>query len=72
MGLDRQLVQALDERVVVGAVGPTCEAILRVHGVKVDVIPEHPKMGPLIVTLMRHLERQAASARMATASSEAT
>lgn len=72
MGLDGQLVEALDRRVIVGAVGPTCEAILRVHGVRVDVIPEHPKMGPLIVTLMRHLERRAASARTATANAEAT
>jgi uroporphyrinogen-III synthase len=63
LGLDRDLVRALNERVVVGAVGPTCHAILQVHGVEVDVMPEHPKMGPLIVTLMRHLERQAASAQ---------
>jgi hypothetical protein len=26
------------------------------HGVDVDVVPDHPKMGPLIVALMRHLE----------------
>jgi uroporphyrinogen-III synthase len=63
LGLERQLVRALNEHVVVGAVGPTCHAILQVHGVEVDVMPEHPKMGPLIVTLMRHLERQAAAAQ---------
>ena len=58
MGQARDLVDALNGNVVVGAVGPTCHAVLRVHGVRVDVVPEHPKMGPLIVALMRHLERK--------------
>jgi uroporphyrinogen-III synthase len=57
MGRERDLVRALDERVVVAAVGPTCHAILRAHGVHVHVVPEHPKMGPLVVTLMRYLDR---------------
>jgi uroporphyrinogen-III synthase len=57
LGLERDLVRSLDGRVVVAAVGPTCTAILRVHGVRAQVVPEHPKMGPLIVTLMRHLDR---------------
>jgi uroporphyrinogen-III synthase len=61
LGLERDLVHALNERVVVAAVGPTCHAILHVHGVEVDVMPDHPKMGPLIVSLMRHLERASAS-----------
>jgi uroporphyrinogen-III synthase len=56
-GLEHDLVRALNEHVVVAAVGPTCNAILQMHGVSVQVVPEHPKMGPLIVTLMRHLER---------------
>src|SRR5690606_20180327 len=56
IGLARALVRALDERVVVAAVGPTCEAIVRAYGVRVEVVPEHPKMGPLVVSLMRHLE----------------
>ncbi len=56
LGLARELVRALDERVVVAAVGPTCEAIVRAYGVRVEVVPEHPKMGPLVVSLMRHLE----------------
>jgi len=60
VGADRDLVEMLNARVVVAAVGPTCHAILRVHGVDVDVMPDHPKMGPLIVSLMRHLERSPA------------
>jgi uroporphyrinogen-III synthase len=51
-----QLIEALKNHVVVGAVGPTCRAILEAYGVNPDVIPDHPKMGPLIVALMRHLE----------------
>jgi len=57
LGRERELVCALNERVVVAAVGPTCHAILQAHGVDVQVIPEHPKMGPLIVALMRRLDR---------------
>jgi len=55
MRLDRSLVRALNERVVVGAVGPKCSAVLQSRGVSVQVIPEHPKMGPLAVAMMRHL-----------------
>jgi uroporphyrinogen-III synthase len=56
--LARDLVRALNGRVVVAAVGPTCSAILQAHGVRVQVVPEHPKMGPLIVTLMRYLDNR--------------
>lgn len=54
----RDLVDALNGRTVVAAVGPTCQAILRAHGVAVDVVPDHPKMGPLVISLMKHLERR--------------
>lgn len=53
-----ELVRALNEHMVVAAVGPTCAAILQAHGVRVQVMPEHPKMGPLIVALMRQLEQR--------------
>ncbi len=55
LGLDHDLVRALNARMVVAAVGPTCRAVLQTHGVDVHVVPEHPKMGPMIVSLMRHL-----------------
>jgi uroporphyrinogen-III synthase len=58
--LERDLVRTLNERVVVGAVGPTCRAILQLHGVDVHVVPDHPKMGPLVGALMNHLERRPA------------
>lgn len=57
LGLAQDLVRTLSERMVVGAVGPTCRAILQVYGIEADVVPEHPKMGPLIVSLMRFLDR---------------
>jgi uroporphyrinogen-III synthase len=60
LGAERDLVDALNGRMVVAAVGPTCQAILLAHGVNVDVVPDHPKMGPLVIALMRHLERGAA------------
>lgn len=56
LGLSSDLIRTLNERMVVGAVGPTCRAILQVYGVDAHVVPEHPKMGPLIVALMRYLE----------------
>jgi uroporphyrinogen-III synthase len=58
MRLERPLVRALNERVVVGAVGPKCSAVLQSRGVRVHIIPEHPKMGPLAVAMMRHLNGQ--------------
>jgi uroporphyrinogen-III synthase len=59
--LDSSLIRAMNEYVVVGAVGPTCRAILAAHGVEPHVVPEHPKMGPLIAALMRYLDTQRAS-----------
>jgi len=59
MDLKRELIRCLNDRVVVAAVGPTCEAILRAYGVRVQVMPDLPKMGPLVLSLMRHLELRA-------------
>jgi uroporphyrinogen-III synthase len=58
MGCQHDLVRALNEHVVVSAVGPKCHAILRAHGIDAQVIPDTPKMGPLIVSLMRYLDRR--------------
>jgi uroporphyrinogen-III synthase len=65
LGLARDLVRALSERMVVGAIGPTCQAILQAYGVDVHVMPDHPKMGPFVAALMRHLERRAGGPRSA-------
>jgi uroporphyrinogen-III synthase len=62
---DRDLVRALNDKVVVAAVGPTCAAVLRAYGVRVQVMPDHPKMGPLVISLLRHLELGARGAEAA-------
>ena len=70
LDLGRELVDALRNDVVVAAVGPTCRAIIEVHGVTPHVMPEHPKMGPLVMSLMRYLdtsERNGRSERRAAA-----
>lgn len=48
MGKKEPLVAALN-RTVVASVGPDCSEALRSHGVAVDIEPESPKMGPLVV-----------------------
>ncbi len=53
------LVRALNDQVIVGAVGPTCDAVLQSYGVRPRVVPEHPKMGPLVAALLRHLDLRA-------------
>jgi uroporphyrinogen-III synthase len=45
------LLSALRGHVLVGAVGPTVEQVLAQHGLHADVVPEHPKMGHLVVAL---------------------
>jgi uroporphyrinogen-III synthase len=67
LDLSRELVDALRNDVVVAAVGPTCRAIIEVHGVRPHVMPEHPKMGPLVMALMRHLDMREANERRAAA-----
>jgi uroporphyrinogen-III synthase len=57
LSLASALVDALRSGVVVAAMGPTCHATLQVHGVPVHVMPEVPKMGPLIRSLMLHLQQ---------------
>jgi len=65
LDLGRELLDALRNDVVVAAVGPTCRAIIEVHGVRPHVMPEHPKMGPLVMALMRHLDMKEGAERRA-------
>jgi len=46
-GFQQQVLQAF-ERCVVGSVGPTCSETLAAHHIRVDIEPEHPKMGMLV------------------------
>lgn len=63
--LQRELIDALTDGVTVAAVGPTCRAILEAYGVRPHVVPEHPKMGPLVMALMRHLDGRTDSVKPA-------
>ena len=52
-GLEESLRGALHD-VVIASVGPICSEALREHSLAVDLEPEHPKMGHLVVTAARH------------------
>lgn len=45
------LIEALNSRVLVGAVGPTCAAACDAAGIRAAVVPEHPKLAPLLAAL---------------------
>jgi uroporphyrinogen-III synthase len=62
--LEGDLAEALNERVVIAAVGPRCRAALEKFGVHPDVIPDHPKLGPMVAALARHIERVAEPGRV--------
>ncbi len=53
------LLDALRGRIVLASVGPTCTAALAAVGLHADVEPDHPKMGPMIALLARHLSARA-------------
>jgi uroporphyrinogen-III synthase len=50
-----ELMSALETRTIVAAVGPTCASALRELGVEPKVVPEHPKMGPMILDLVKYV-----------------
>lgn len=50
MGKKKETASALN-RTVVASVGPDCSESLRSNGIAVDIEPESPKMGPLIVAV---------------------
>jgi uroporphyrinogen decarboxylase len=52
-GLEPDVISALRDRVIVASVGPTTNAALAERGIAPDIVPEHPKMGPLVVALAR-------------------
>lgn len=56
MGLDKELAAALNDEVIVAAVGPVCADALRRVGVTPDVEPADPKMGPLLIALADYIE----------------
>ena len=53
IGLGDAIIRTLANDVVVAAVGPICAAALVEAGIRPHVVPENPKMGPLVVALAR-------------------
>jgi uroporphyrinogen decarboxylase len=51
-GIEQEFRQALS-RMVVASVGPVCSHYLDEYGVPVDIEPEHPKMGNLVLEASR-------------------
>jgi uroporphyrinogen-III synthase len=51
------LIRAMNERTLVAAVGPTCASALRRVGITPDVVPDNPKMGPMVVAIAAALDR---------------
>ena len=52
MGCRAGLVDALNQHLVVAAVGPTCAAELDSYGVTPHVVPTNPRMGPMVMALV--------------------
>jgi uroporphyrinogen-III synthase len=52
-----RLISVLNDRVVVGAVGPTCAAACAAAGITTPIVPSHPKLGPLLAELARRVGR---------------
>jgi uroporphyrinogen-III synthase len=55
MDLLPELLRALNTHTVTAAVGPTCAAALRVHGITPHVVPAVPKLGPMVAALFAYL-----------------
>ncbi len=56
VGLTEQLREVLNRQVCVAAVGPVARQSLEERGVRTSVVPEHPKMAPLVHSLQEHLQ----------------
>ena len=57
LGLGDDLIHALNSHVVVAAVGPICSAALDAAGVHPQVVPDNPKMGPLVTALAEYFSQ---------------
>lgn len=55
LGLASDLTEVMTGHLVSAAVGPTCAAELRAFGVTPQVVPENPKMGPMIIALAAYM-----------------
>jgi uroporphyrinogen-III synthase len=55
MGRRDMLLHALERGPIVAAIGPTCAEALQAVGITPDVVPDPPKMGPLLSALATQL-----------------
>ncbi|MEO5739294.1 MAG: uroporphyrinogen-III synthase, partial [Vicinamibacterales bacterium] len=60
IGLIDAIKHALSSDVIVAAVGPICSAALNDAGVRPHVVPDNPKMGPLVAALAQHFSTRPA------------
>ena len=60
-----RLIATLNERVIVGAVGPTCAAACIAAGINAPIVPDRPKLGPMLQALALVHARTAGSAATA-------
>ena len=58
MGRREELTSALCSRMIVAAVGPTCARVMTELGVPPQVVPESPKMGPMVSALVDRLAQE--------------
>jgi uroporphyrinogen-III synthase len=58
-----ELLAALATHTPVAAIGPTCAGALRAMGVEPRVVPDPPKMGPMVLALARLVAQGAAQGR---------
>ncbi|HUP40379.1 MAG TPA: uroporphyrinogen-III synthase [Vicinamibacterales bacterium] len=66
VGVVDALTQALTTDVVVAAVGPICSSALIDAGVRPHVVPENPKMGPLVAGLAQYFSDRPHATRATT------
>jgi uroporphyrinogen-III synthase len=52
LGLRDRVLSSLRARALVASIGPVTTAALAEHGIRVDIEPEHPKMGHLVKALV--------------------
>ena len=53
---EAELLNSLNSKTVVASIGPTCTAALLQLGVAPKIEPEHPKMGPMVIELMKYFK----------------
>ncbi|HEX5226829.1 MAG TPA: uroporphyrinogen-III synthase [Bryobacteraceae bacterium] len=48
LGLTAQVLEALRNDVAIASIGPVMTASLEAHGIRPDIVPNHPRMGSLV------------------------